>query len=208
MRIEQINNRAKLSDIDNELLFRIIDAIPLRDVLERIIFARYKYNILIKHEALIRAIDLNYSNVVEKIALQSPDHDLVKTAISQCSDDELLANIARGANQQVPTAKQGAISKLALQRIENEEVFLHTALQIMDKISLMSIFQKIQKRSSLRGISVFYIRLIPVIYTKLGTNDVVTEFKNTHKYNLDLIQKMENLEMETLEPKTSNRILS
>ena len=168
------------------IIYKIMESIPLPRVLEEFIFSSRKYNILIKHDALIRAIELDYKHIVERVITESGNIELLKTAILNVENDEILLMLATGLNKKIPYTKQFKIQELALNNIKDPLVFSHTLREILSQEIADRVFKKIKYKSHYRTLSKLQKRILPLLIAFISKEELNIEFNRSNKYPLQL----------------------
>ena len=188
---------------DISIIYKIIESLPLPKVLEEFIFSPRKYNILIKHDALIRAIELDYDHIVEKVLTESNNFELLKTAIINVDNDQILKMLATGLNNSIPTNKRHKVQNLALDNIKDPEIFSNTFLEISNLEKVNRVFKKIRYKSHYKRLTKLQKRILPLLIPYITREELVSEFSRTNKYPLELIKSILQDNLRLLESTTS-----
>lgn len=171
---------------DISIIYKIIESLPLPMVLEEFIFSSRKYNILIKHDALIRAIELDYSHLVEKVLTESSNMELLKTAIINIDNDQILKMLATGLNKNIAANHRYTVQNLALNNIKDPEIFSNTFLEISTEEIVTRVFKKIKFKSHYKTLSKLQKRILPLLIPFIAKEELIAEFTRTNKYPLEL----------------------
>lgn len=173
-------NKNSLNEIS--LIYKLIEQSPTPEFIEEIIFTNRKYHLLIKHDSLIRAIELGYFEILNKVVLFSSDVDLIKTAINYVNDNTLLQLVVMGVNLNLSNSKNAEIKNRALMRITDKNVFCETFTKAYSKHDYEKFFKKIKHKSNYKTLSKFQQRLIPQLISLLPNDEVYIEFARKDKY--------------------------
>ncbi len=176
----KILNKKSLREIS--LIYEIIERDPTPEIIEDIIFNNRSYHLLIKHDSLIRAIELGYFDIVNKVVLFSSSADLVKTALNYINDDDLLRFIVLGANFNLAETRKYEIQNLALMGIKDENVFCETFKEGYSMYDYQRIFKKIKHKSRYKVMSGLQKRVVPFLIPLLPKDEAFQEFSRKNKY--------------------------
>ncbi|MCE7734312.1 MAG: hypothetical protein GPJ54_05485 [Candidatus Heimdallarchaeota archaeon] len=171
---------------DISIIYKIIESLPLPKILEEFIFSSRKYNILIKHDALIRAIELDYFHIVEKVLIESSNLELLKTAIINVDNDQLLKMLATGLNKNIIANHRYKIQNLALNNIKDPEIFSSTFFEISTQEIVTRVFKKIKYKSHYKTLSKLQKRILPLLVSQIPREEIIAEFNRANKYPLEL----------------------
>ena len=191
---DKIKNKSltRKSFIEISLIYEIMEKNPTPEIIDEIIFGKRNLHVLIKHDALIRAIELGYLDVLNKVVLFSPSVDLIKTALNYIHDDLLLKFIVLGANINLSVSNRHDIQILALGKISNENIFDETFRKAFSILDYENIFKKIKHKSTYKTMSKLQKRLIPLIISLIPNKEVYKEFTRFDKYPTKIIDLITN----------------
>lgn len=171
---------------DISIIYKIIESLPLPKILDEFIFSTRKYNILIKHDALIRAIELDYTHIIEKVLAESSNIELLKTAILNVDNDQILKMLATGLNKNIAANHRHKVQNLALNNIKDPKIFSNTFLEISNEEIITKVFKKIKYKSHYKTLSKLQKRILPLLFPYIPREEIIAEFTRKNKYPLEL----------------------
>ncbi|MHA2028668.1 MAG: hypothetical protein ACW99Q_04695 [Candidatus Kariarchaeaceae archaeon] len=172
------------------LIYKLIEKLPFPYILEEFIFTKRKYNILIRHDALLRAIELEYHHILEKVLLKSTSVELIKTAIFNIDDDFHLKQFITCSNHKLPDYKFRDVQLLALNNIKDHKIFREAFNKIYTDDLLVDIYRKIRHKSRYRTFSSLQKRLFPILFSLLPEAEMLSELNREKKYPLQIRNSM------------------